>query len=112
MALIICPECNNQTSSKAALCPKCGFPIADKIDSLAKSTNSSVALIEAKLTLCKKRMVYSLISVVFATLWVAMELSVGNPFPEFSFYVFGCGGLLSFVYWLKRRDEYNEEINS
>lgn len=28
MALIDCPECGTQVSSKAASCPKCGYPIA------------------------------------------------------------------------------------
>lgn len=32
MALINCPECNNQVSSQAVICPKCGFPIADYVD--------------------------------------------------------------------------------
>lgn len=27
MALIACPECNNQVSSKAATCPQCGVRI-------------------------------------------------------------------------------------
>lgn len=29
MALINCPECGNQISSMARLCPACGFPISD-----------------------------------------------------------------------------------
>ena len=28
MSLIQCPECNNQISDKAVMCPKCGFPMA------------------------------------------------------------------------------------
>jgi len=28
MSLIDCPECNNQISDKAVMCPKCGFPMA------------------------------------------------------------------------------------
>ena len=31
MALINCPECNNQVSNKAEKCPKCAFPIKNKI---------------------------------------------------------------------------------
>ena len=30
MALIKCPECENQVSDKAGSCPHCGCPIADK----------------------------------------------------------------------------------
>ncbi len=28
MALVACPECNQQVSDKAAACPQCGHPIA------------------------------------------------------------------------------------
>lgn len=31
MALIVCPECNQQVSSAAASCPHCGFPIANHL---------------------------------------------------------------------------------
>ena len=30
MTLIQCPECNNQVSDKAVMCPKCGFPISGR----------------------------------------------------------------------------------
>ncbi len=30
MALIPCPECKHQVSTKAAACPQCGYPIAEK----------------------------------------------------------------------------------
>jgi len=30
MSLIECPECNNQTSDRAVMCPKCGFPISGR----------------------------------------------------------------------------------
>ena len=29
MALITCPDCNNEVSDKASVCPKCGYPISD-----------------------------------------------------------------------------------
>lgn len=31
MALIQCPECNNQVSTQAKACPVCGFPVAEKV---------------------------------------------------------------------------------
>jgi|GEM_PF-2459889 uncharacterized protein with PIN domain len=31
MALIVCPECNQQVSSAAEACPHCGFPIANHL---------------------------------------------------------------------------------
>lgn len=33
MALIVCPECNASISDKATLCPSCGFPIGNHIQS-------------------------------------------------------------------------------
>ena len=30
MALITCPDCGNQVSSRAASCPKCGAPVRPK----------------------------------------------------------------------------------
>lgn len=32
MALIPCPECGKQVSSKAATCPKCGIQISKTVD--------------------------------------------------------------------------------
>jgi len=32
MALIKCPECNNQISDKAYACPKCGYPINQELN--------------------------------------------------------------------------------
>ena len=31
MALIKCPECNNDVSTEAISCPHCGYPIAKKL---------------------------------------------------------------------------------
>lgn len=36
MALINCPECNNEISDKAVSCPKCAFPINEQ-DSNSKN---------------------------------------------------------------------------
>lgn len=33
MALIACPECANQVSTEATVCPACGFPLAARHDS-------------------------------------------------------------------------------
>jgi hypothetical protein len=32
MALIPCPECDQQVSDRAVWCPHCGFPVASEID--------------------------------------------------------------------------------
>ena len=38
MALIKCPERNNQVSSTAVSCPQCGAPIADSPDNITQLT--------------------------------------------------------------------------
>ena len=42
MALINCPECNNQISDKAKCCPHCGFPI----DNISKKENKCSIILE------------------------------------------------------------------
>lgn len=46
MALISCPECQHQVSTKAAACPQCGYPIAEKsgITRFAESDAGSKAV--------------------------------------------------------------------
>lgn len=39
MALVPCPECDEQTSDRARACPHCGFPVAEEVArALAKVT--------------------------------------------------------------------------
>lgn len=46
MALVPCPECDKEVSSKASICPSCGHPIASHLlkqqlkGSIAKATES------------------------------------------------------------------------
>lgn len=40
MALITCPECNNNVSDKAYCCPHCGFPVNDKKQNKIKRKSS------------------------------------------------------------------------
>lgn len=35
MAMLNCPECNNQISNQATVCPKCGYPVNKKSSSAA-----------------------------------------------------------------------------
>lgn len=35
MALLKCPECNNDVSSTAKICPKCGCPVKKEIEKIA-----------------------------------------------------------------------------
>ena len=37
MALIKCPECNNNISDQADICPKCGYELNKKIDTNSKN---------------------------------------------------------------------------
>lgn len=41
MALIKCPECENEISDKAEACPKCGCPISKASDSISETSSSS-----------------------------------------------------------------------
>lgn len=46
MALVKCPECNQLISDKAALCPKCGYPIQDHLRENADGDNVQKGLEE------------------------------------------------------------------
>lgn len=37
MALIKCPECNNNISDQADICPKCGYELSKKVDTNSKN---------------------------------------------------------------------------
>ncbi|MBT6752309.1 MAG: zinc ribbon domain-containing protein, partial [Candidatus Thioglobus sp.] len=54
MGLIKCSECNNEVSSKASSCPKCGAPIA--ID----NASSSEVTGEAQVTIQETSKVFKL----------------------------------------------------
>ena len=40
MALIKCPECGSQVSSKAALCPRCAYPIDKPVQTVEQTSKS------------------------------------------------------------------------
>lgn len=56
MAIIKCPECQNEVSDKASACPKCGYPIA------SEKTNSQTHIKEPQTIFAqendKEKMVY------------------------------------------------------
>ena len=41
MSLMKCPECQNEISTQAITCPKCGYPIKEALDNYAKSIISN-----------------------------------------------------------------------
>ena len=42
MALVNCPECNNEVSNKAMACPKCGYPLSS-VKSVVEEQKKSVS---------------------------------------------------------------------
>lgn len=38
MALIDCPECSNQVSTRATACPACGYPLAEQTEQVSPSS--------------------------------------------------------------------------
>lgn len=51
MALIKCPECNNDVSTKATSCPKCGFPLEEYIKE--KEYAEEIARLTSKIKPCE-----------------------------------------------------------
>lgn len=76
MALIKCPECNNQVSSTAASCPKCGAPIAG-------STGAGTPLTTTQLTSkrLKTQVIFSSLIFWVGLIWLIFAIvaaSQGN----------------------------------
>ena len=47
MALIACPECGNEISDKADVCPCCGYPLLyDEVDYIMPQSRSNVKLVD------------------------------------------------------------------
>lgn len=47
MALIACPECSNQVSTEARVCPACGFPLAERRDVTSLSPSAQAGVVDA-----------------------------------------------------------------
>ena len=47
MALIACPECGNQVSTDAKVCPACGFPLAERRDAATPSPAAQASAVDA-----------------------------------------------------------------
>lgn len=68
MALIICPECQQQVSDQATTCPKCGYPLSTANNPSVSQTTESVSTtshtISAKHTKSKKPLIIAIAAVV------------------------------------------------
>lgn len=75
MALINCPDCNNQVSTSAVACPQCGAPIAE----YRQSEAAGVSLTTTQET-SKKFKLHSLISLLSIFLGFALSMILmGEP---------------------------------
>ena len=48
MAIIKCPECQNEVSDKASSCPKCGCPIKEDVKFTEKAYRDKQSVIDGK----------------------------------------------------------------
>lgn len=48
MAIIKCPECQNEVSDKAAACPKCGCPIKEDVHFNQKQYRDEQSIIDGR----------------------------------------------------------------
>lgn len=71
MALIRCPECKKQISSKAKACPNCGFPLDDVI-----KPNEEEVIIETIL----ERKKSSIVASIFLFLFLELVFAAGFVF--------------------------------
>ena len=69
MALIQCPECNCEISSKAKICPKCGYPLESK-----DIINASIEK-QGKKIVKNKKIIISITVVIIALVLVFMSLN-------------------------------------
>lgn len=76
MALINCPECNNQVSSTAAACPKCGAPIAEAQGS--KSAGAPLTTTQETSKKLKLQMIFASIIFWVGLIWFFGEMSTAN----------------------------------
>lgn len=63
MALINCPECNQQVSSQAKTCPKCGCPISAPVSTGNSSTEMPFVW----------RIVIGIILIGIAVIWMVSD---------------------------------------
>jgi uncharacterized membrane protein YvbJ len=82
MGLIKCTECNNEVSSKASSCPKCGSPIATDNASSSKVTGEAQITVQETSKVFKLHTIYSIGIILFGIFSIKF-LDKGNLTPLF-----------------------------
>lgn len=91
MALISCPECNNQVSSTAAACPKCGAPIAEAVGS--KAAGAPLTTVQETSKKLKLHIIISSIIFWMGVVWLFVNINAAKQGGEPS----AIPGLLLFI---------------
>jgi|SaaInlV_100m_DNA_6_1039743.scaffolds.fasta_scaffold07919_1 uncharacterized OB-fold protein len=82
MGLIKCSECNNEVSSKASSCPKCGAPIAIDNASSSEVTGEAQVTIQETSKVFKLHTIYSIGIILFGA-FIINFVDRGSPVPGF-----------------------------
>ena len=80
MALIKCPECGNNVSTKAVACPHCGAPIASAGERIAAGAPITTTQLTSKKF--KGQRVIAVLMIIIGAVW--MSLYAGDPTVESS----------------------------
>ncbi len=73
MALISCPECNNQVSSTAAACPRCGAPIAGALE--ARAAGASLTTVQETSKRLKLHTLGAVLLIIIGVFWLIAEIN-------------------------------------
>ena len=73
MPIIICPECDNEVSSKAPTCPKCGAPIAGMLE--AEAAGVPLTTIQETSKRFKLHVAISFIILTISVSWLFITFS-------------------------------------
>ncbi len=76
MALMNCPECNNQVSSTAASCPHCGAPIAEAIG--RKAPGAPLTTIQGTSKRLKLHVILSSIVFWIGVVWLIVGINTAK----------------------------------
>lgn len=82
MALINCPECNNQVSSTAASCPHCGAPIAEATG--RKAGRAQLTTIQETSKKLKLHVLLSSIVFWIGVVWLIVGINAAKQDEELS----------------------------
>ena len=77
MALLSCPECNNEVSSLASTCPNCGYPIGGAGHS--QSGDARYTTIQQTSKELKLHQVIALFVFLIGLLWTFFTFADGKP---------------------------------